>query len=124
MSFTVERVDADKAWKDIAGYRYALLYMISEVVFCRASDISEVNWDECLEARFFDEDKELHIYEDDGRQCAVKATGTLDSDCLIKKYELQERYHDLGKLLCVCEHLKYDEDGQAMVALTRLVGVA
>lgn len=124
MSYTVERVDTDKALKDIAGYQYALLYMISEIIFCRASDISEVNWDECLEARFFDEDKELHIYEDDGRQCAVKTTGTLDSDCLIKKYELQERYRDLGKLLCVCEHLKYDEDGQTMVALTRLFGVS
>lgn len=123
MSYTLERVDTDKALKDIAGYRYALLYMISEIIFRRTVDIGEVNWDECLEARFFDENKELHIYEEDGSQCAVKIEGTLDGDCLIKKYELQERYSNLGKSLCVCEHLEYDKDGQASVALTRLIGI-
>ena len=97
--------------------------MISEIIFRRTVDIGEVNWDECLEARFFDENKELHIYEEDGAQCAVKIEGTLDGDCLIKKYELQERYSNLGKSLCVCEHLEYDKDGQASVALTRLIGI-
>lgn len=123
MSYTVERVDADKALKDIAEYQYVLLYMISEVIFCRTTNISDVDWDECLEARFFDENKELHIYEEDGAQCAVKVEGTLDNDCLIKKYELQDRYSNLGKSLCVCEHLEYDKDGQVSVALTRLVGI-
>lgn len=124
MSYTVEKMDADKAVKDIAEYQYALLYMISEIIFRRVEDIGEINWGECLEARIFDETKELHVYEEDGGQCAVKVTGTLDTDdCLIKKYELQERYFNLGKYLCVCEYLKCDEDGQASVALTRLAGI-
>ncbi len=123
MSYTVERVDADKALRDIEKYRYALLYMISEIVFCRVEDIGEQDWKECLEARFFDEEKELHIYEEDGVLCAMKVVGALDEDCLIKKYELADRYCDLGRALCVCEHLRYDEDGQVSVALTRLAGI-
>lgn len=124
MSYTIEKIDADQALKEIGEYRYALLYMISEIVFCRVEDIGEPDWEECLEARFFDEKKELHIYEEDGGLCAVKVEGTMDDDCLIKKYELQERYSHLGRELCVCEHLEYDEDGQAAVALTRLAGIA
>ena len=124
MSYTVERMDAENAMTDIMQYRYALLYMMSEIIFCNVEDIGEIDWDECLEARFFDETKELHIYEEDGRQCAVKVTAAVDDDCLIKKYELQERYYHLGRALCVCEHLQYDEDGQASVALTRLAGIA
>jgi len=123
MGYTVEKMDTDKALGTIAEYQYALVYGISAVTFRRTEEITEPDWDECLEARFFDENKELHIYEEDGRMCAVKITGTMDSDCLVKKYALQDRYFGQNKYLCVCEHLAYDEDGQASIALTRLTGI-
>lgn len=124
MSYTVEKVDTDKALESIAEYQYALVYGMSGITFCRMTDFKEPDWDECLEARFFDGNKELHIYEEDGGRCAVKVTGTIDEDCLVKKYALQDRYFGRGKYLCVCEHLGYDEDGQAAVVLTRLTGIA
>lgn len=124
MSYTVEKIDADQALEGIAGYQYALVYMMSGIIFCKAADFKEPDWDECLEARFFDENKEIHIYEEDGKWCAVKAAGTIDGDCLMKKYRLQDHYFGQGKYLCVCEHLGYDEDGQAAVMLTRLTGIA
>lgn len=124
MSYTVERIDAVKALKSIAEYQYALVYKMSGIIFCRTADFDLTDWDECLEARFFDENKELHIYEEDGGQFAVKVTGTMDSDCLMKQYELQAYYFGENKRLCVCEHLDYDEDGQASVVLTRLTGIA
>lgn len=124
MSYTAEKVDADKALESIAEYQYALVYGMSGITLCRTADFRETKWEECLEARFFDENKELHIYEEDGRRCAVKVAGMMDDDCLLKKYVLQERYFGQGKYLCVCEHLEYDEDGQAAVALTRLTGIA
>lgn len=123
MSYTVERISMDQALEKIAAYQYALIYEMSEIIFCRTENLGHVEGDECLEARFFDESGELHIYEEDGRRCAVMARGTMDDDCLMKKYALQERYFGAGKYLCVCEHLAYDEDGQAVVALTRLAGV-
>lgn len=124
MSYTVEKISMEQALEDITAYRYALIYEMSEILFCETESLGPVKWDECLEARFFDEDRELHIYEEDGRLCAVRVYATLDDDCLMKKYTLQEKYFGAGKYLCVCEHLEYDEDGQAMVALTRLAGIA
>lgn len=123
MNYTIEKIHVDDVLEMLAEYQYALLYGISGIVFCKAADYDGADWDECFEARFFDEDKELHIYEEDGKKCAVKVMGTVDDDCLVKKYELQDRYFGPGRYLCVCEHLKYDEDGQAAVALTRLTGI-
>lgn len=124
MSYTAKRIDVDEALRHISEYQYALVYQISEIRFESTEKISHIDLDECLEARFFDADKELHIYEEDGNWCAVKVCGTEDDDCLIKRYELQERYFAVGKYLRVCEHLTYDEHGQAEVALTRLTGIA
>lgn len=123
MSYTVEKIDADNVLEQLAEYRYALVYRISGITLCRVSDFDNADWDECFEARFFDEEKELHIYKDDGVLHAVKCAGTVDDDCLVKKYRLQDRYFGQNKYLCVCEHLDYDEDGQAAVALTRLTGI-
>lgn len=124
MSYTVEKMDVESALKEIFMYEYALIYGMSRIVLCKAGELEQVNWDECLEARFFDDTKELHLFEQEGRMCAVKVVGTMDEDCLMKKYMLQEKYAALGKYLCVCEHLSCDEDGQAFVVLTRLTGVA
>lgn len=124
MSYTVERMDAEKVLESIAEYQYALVYKMSRIIFCKTADFDQADWDECLEARFFDENRELHIYEEDGGRLAVKVTGTTDSDCLMKKYELQPCYFGENRYLCVCEHIDYDEDGQASVVLTRLTGIA
>lgn len=124
MSYRVEKADAVRALECIGEYEYVLAYMISRIVLCRAENFDGTDWDECFEARFFDENKELHIYEQDGKKCAVKVSGTADGDCLVKKYALLDQYFGEKKYLCVCEHLGYDEDGQASVLLTRLTGIA
>lgn len=123
MSYAVEKMDAEHALSQLAEYRYALVYRISGITLCAASDFDNADWDECFEARFFDEEKELHIYEEDGVLHAVRSIGTADGDSLVKKYRLQDRYFGQNKYLCICEHLDYDEDGQAFVALTRLTGI-
>ncbi len=123
MGYTVEKVAMDKARERISQYRYALVYMVSGIVFGNAAEIGKIEWDECLEARFFDENRELHVYEGDDGLCAVEVRKTSDEDCLMKKYELRRQYFGEKKRLCVCEHLDYDEDGQTFVALTRLAGI-
>ncbi len=122
MSYTAERVEAFGALEHITDYEYALVYMMSGLFFCRTADLKTPDWSECLEARFFDSEKELHVYGEDGAMQAVKVRGTADDDCLVKKYELDGKW-SMGKYLCVCEHFAYDADGQAYVALTRLAGV-
>lgn len=123
MSYTVERIGVNEALENISEYQYALVYQMSELLFGSTEKIAEIDLEECLEARFFDADKELHIYEEDGDWRAVKVCGMEDDDCLIKRYKLQARYFGEGRYLRVCEHLTYDEDGQAAVAITRLTGI-
>ena len=105
MNYQVQTVETDKIWEHASEYTYALVYMISELILCRTQELPNLDWTECMEARFFDEDKELHIYEEDGKLQAVKVT------------------EGAGKLLCVREYYAYDEDGQAYVSLTRLAGI-
>lgn len=123
MSYMVEKVGIDKVLECISQYRYALVYMTDGIVFKDTAEMKNIEWDECLEARFFDADRELHVYEEDGGLCAVETRKTSDDDCLVKKYELQKHYFGGNKCLCVCEHLDYDKDGQAFVAVTRLAGI-
>ncbi len=142
MIYRIQKTEADHALTQITEYTYALLYRMSEILFCRTKDLPQMDWSECLEARFFDQEKELHLFEKDGCLKAVRITEAIDRqamqeeeadgdvfvtfescDRLIKKYRLQERYQKLGQTLCVCEYLSYDQDGQAYVSLTRLAGI-
>ncbi len=123
MSYRIQKIEPEDMFERIADHTYALVYMISEILLCRTSELPEIDWEECIEARFFDNDKELHIFEKDGRMQAVEITEEDGSDCLVRKYQLAKRFTDAGDLLCVHEYLDYDEDGQAVVGLTRLAGI-
>ena len=123
MSYIVENVDIQKAYQSGIEYEYALLYMMSELILSKTSDLGEIDWEECLEARFFSEEKELHIFEENGGHVAVKVSDLDEKDILIKKYQLANKFLGIGNVLCVKEYLAYDEDGQTYVCLTRLTGI-
>ena len=132
MIYRIQKTEADHALTQITEYTYALLYRMSEILFCRTKDLPQMDLSECLEARFFDQEKELHLFEEEAidrqamqeEEAAGDVFVTFEScDRLIKKYQLQERYQKLGQTLCVCEYLSYDKDGQAYVSLTRLAGI-
>lgn len=123
MSYRVQRVEVQKALEHRGEYEYALVCLISRLLLCKTSELPEPDWEECLEARFFDREKELHIYEEDGELLAVEITEEDPEDCLIRRYQLANRFRGAGKLLRVHEYLDYDEDGQAFVSLTRLAGI-
>ena len=63
MSYKLEKLEFSKACEKISEYQYALLYMISEVILNKTELLGEINWEECTEARFFSEDKELHFFD-------------------------------------------------------------
>lgn len=123
MSYRIRKVDSDEIFESAADYEFALIYMISEIWLGKTSELPVMDWEECIEARFFDKDQELHIYEEDGKLRAIEVTEENGQDCLIRKYQLANRFKSAGDLLCVCEYLDYDEDGQAVVSLTRLAGI-
>lgn len=119
----VNKIDLQKPYQIPEGYEYALLYMISEIIFCRIEDLPFIDWEECQEARFFSEDKELHIFDGDNGMQSVFVQDT-DEDIILKReYELDSRFCDIGKTVLVQEYLAYDDDGQVFVQQTRLSGI-
>lgn len=120
----VKAIDLQKSYQIPEDYEYALLYMISEIILCKTEKLPPVEWEECQEARFFSEDKELHIFEgDDGMQEAFVQDEDEDI-VLIKEYELDGKFRNIGKTVLVQEYLVFDEeDGQVLVEQTRLRGI-
>ena len=112
---------------DISRYDYALIYGYSCKRMCRVSDIKdmgELDWDECVDTRLFSETEEVHVFRCDGDLRAVRITESDkldDSQYIDRCYELKG--NTLGKHVIVRQYLKYDEDGQAYVALSRLMEI-
>lgn len=126
MAYNVEKVDVNfKELQpgDVKNYTYALLYRLSEVKLCKTEQLMDSDLKECIEARFFSEDRELHWFETEDGMCAVEVTDDGTTDYILKKYKLAPKFSGEGKILVVKEYLDYDKDGQAVVGLTRLAGL-
>ena len=124
MAYTVKTKNFNEAKQEIPDYRYALLYQIGGILLDRVENLPDINWEECTEARFFSGSGELHFFETEGTMEAVeiKDAGG-EEDEIIKAYDLAKKFNSQGKKIYVKEYLDYDEDGQAEVAVTRLMRV-
>ena len=123
MAYRVAELEISKALERRTSYEFALVYRLSEVILCRMECLKYFDLKECIEARFFSADKELHLFESEEGMCAVEVIDDGTVDCILKKYKLAPKFAEVGKCLVVQEYLDYDEDGQAVVVLTRLRGV-
>lgn len=104
------------------GYQYAWIQRIASVSI---GDIKgDVELDDLIEARFFNENKEMHFFFDGEKLCAVE-TSLEDSETegdgkvFDEKQMLRERF---GKSVTIRSYIDYDEDGQAYVAYSALAG--
>ena len=82
--------------------------------------------EECLEARFFGENGELHLFQNNGEpKCIIIEDNVNDTDVdiLVERYKLNNRFFKLGSKLLVKRYIGFDEDGQAYIKLTRLADV-
>ncbi|MBQ9887296.1 MAG: hypothetical protein IJM37_10645 [Lachnospiraceae bacterium] len=112
--------DTAGLFANIDEYEYALIYLLSEIRLLKVCELTDINWDECYEARFFSQNKERHVFTIDGVLQAIDVEDDdIEENIVIKKYELNKG----DKYLIVQEYLEYDEDGQVKVKLTRLRGV-
>ena len=73
-----------------------------------------------LEARFFDGEKELHMFKTEENWNFVR-TSKKDGDYLEKSYRMDAAFP--GQELIVRQYVDYDEDGQAYIARTCLCGI-
>ncbi len=100
---------------DMPGYKYALVYSLGGMYLGRQCKIQD--WDEVTEARFFDENGELHIWNDgDGFHSVMVSEdgGTVNAIDRLWK-------NRTGGTLTSRQYLCADEDGQSYIALTRLL---
>lgn len=124
MSCRIRNIELDEGKKHYKEYEYALLYMISsELRLVRVEELGEVDWEECLEARFFSDEKELHIFEGEQGMCAVVTEDVDECDQNIRLYLLGKQYIRGKTKVIVKEYLLYDNDGQLLVEKTRLAGL-
>lgn len=123
MSYEIKRMSTEEARPHIPDYEYALIYLISEIILTKTDCISEINWEECTEARFFSEEKELHFFRRDGQMQAVEVRDKDGKDEIVKTYDLANKFQAAGKIIKVKQYIDYDKDGQANIVLTRLTGI-
>ena len=123
MSYEIKRMSTEEARPHIPDYEYALIYLISEIILTKTDCISEINSEECTEARFFSEEKELHFFRRDGQMQAVEVRDKDEKDEIVKTYDLANKSQAAGKIIKVKQYIDYDKDGQANIALTRLTGI-
>lgn len=124
MGYTVSNIGFETMKEQILQYEYALLYMISEIHLCKTEELKDIDWEQCQEARFFSENKEMHCFiDEEGKFKAVSVIDTNKDDIYVKSYRLAKSFQKYGKILQIKEHLAYDEDGQMYVALTCLKGI-
>ena len=118
----------EEAKTRINEFDYGLVYLFGQILLGRTEKIKEkINWEECIEARFFSKEKELHIFDYNGMKRAVCITDTDDESgesypyiekrvTLDKKFQRESGFEYYKKR----EYITYDEDGQAVVYLTRM----
>ena len=128
-------------------FKYALIYMISELNIVKKDEFDfNIDWDEILEARFFCEDFELYMFDYNGDKkirfindinssyeiniltCETSLISyeinELTCETNIIKYEIESGHDKYGKFLKTKEYIEFDDDGQAFVKMTRIVDIS
>lgn len=122
----VDTIKADIVKNKWKSYKYALIYMVSELIFRETQKIEQINWEECQEAYFFDETGQIHVFQnEEGTLSAVCFTEPSEANIVKYRYQIAHQFVE-GKtpqLLKVHEYLEQDTDGQVVVAYTRLVSI-
>lgn len=120
-----EAIETEKEYT----YKYALIYLMSEV-YLGENNRSELPFDEILEARFFDESGELHIYNEEDCWYRSEIRDDEEENTEIHKEiypvsgEIFHEQEENGPIrLEVWKYLNYDEDGQIYVERTRCAGI-
>lgn len=121
MSAEVKTINIDEAKKESQKMKFAIGHFISDFKVGKPNEIGAFDKGDCLEARFFSKDKEIHVFrENDELICIESKDGGTFYDT---EYEMENRFRLAGKYVVVRTYLDIDEDGQCIVSGTRLVEI-
>lgn len=117
---TVERV-TDVTAEDYTVYDYGYLTYMSEVVLVKIKEYGvDIDWPELIEARFFNEKQELHIWRAGDCLLGRRLTETGDTDAVETVIPVMKKFCPAGGKMVIRKYIDYDEDGQAFIAHTRI----
>lgn len=101
-------------------YRYALIYKFDGIILDETKNVNDPDFSDCLEARFFNEDKELRVWREND---ALKfAAVSFDGDHIDVSYELDKRFSNMGNTVIIRQYLDHDDDGQTYIKSSIVAG--
>ena len=109
----MKRIDSiEQALQQAEKLQFVMVTELSRVVIGKMP--MDINWDELIEARFFDHDTEIRIFRENG-ELRVRSVILQDDMPYIEK-QYNKLQGNLGSKISVREYLTFDEDGQAGVS--------
>jgi len=109
----------DKGYLKDLGLKYGLIYSYDAVQLSRIEEVT-INSETLIEARFFNEDTEVHVFRRDDLEAVVFKETEEDKDQTFTENQLLERYADQ---LIIKNYIDYDKDGQAYIRYSRPAGL-
>lgn len=107
----------EQALEQIQNLSFAMITRLSEITISKAPE--QFSFDELIEARFFDVDREIHIFQENGEWNYACISEDDETEFFDTHSSL---IAGLGTELVTRKHIAYDEtDGQAYISDMRLV---
>ena len=118
-------IDFDTARKAVDDFDYIYSQEISAIRLFPVKQDLMINWDECIDVRYFNKDKEIQKKKKKDEWKAVLVEDAQGDSVIVRTYSISRKYRESsgGTKIRVKEYLGYDEDGQAYAICTRLAGV-
>jgi hypothetical protein len=119
-------LSVETAKRDGMALRWALVRQLSSFQMGETKPLSSsIDWDEVTEVRFFNESKEIRLFERNGELSAAVITDSEeDKENVTFRDVRKELGHkgQFGSAVTIREYFAYDEDGQLYLASSRLKG--
>lgn len=102
--------------KNIKDFKYYIVYYFDRLIFGEGDIEAELDIENINEAFFFDEDKCMHIYREDGLK-GIKFLYESNDKILPPEEQIAKKGKEFNNLksLIVKKFINYDEDGQAYI---------
>lgn len=113
-----EKLNVQAAIQEGLGLPYAMVRSMSQVTLGPAP--ATVDETELLEARFFDHEQEIRVFQGEDGLLAARLRGEDTDHAIEETYRVENPR--FGGSLTVTRILDWDEDGQAYAAASRLSG--
>lgn len=118
-----EAVNKKKLLKE--GFKYVLVYFYDKVLLDKLENI-DLNIENIIECRMFNESKEIHIFKVNGKLKAVLFNDSKwnEEDKVLEEYltidsKKDKNYRRYGQKIKVFQYIDYDDDDQAYISYTR-----